>query len=164
MEHKPTIYLDTSVPNFLFADDAPILKEITVDFFDNFIQKGVYKTYVSEFVIAEIDNTKNQEKRLQLYKSINDYPIEVLQIDERQEVEELAKKYIEAGVVPQKNVLDALHIATSTIYGINFLVSWNFKHLANIKREYMAKVVNIQNNYYNELQIITPIKLIDYGN
>jgi len=30
---KSTIYLDTSVINFLFADDAPEKKEITMDFF-----------------------------------------------------------------------------------------------------------------------------------
>ncbi len=42
---KSTIYLDTSVINFLFADDAPEKKEITIDFFENFVKLGVYDTY-----------------------------------------------------------------------------------------------------------------------
>ena len=37
-----SIYLDTSVINFLFADDAPEKKEVTVDFFNNFIKTGIY--------------------------------------------------------------------------------------------------------------------------
>ena len=45
------VYLDTSVINFLFADDAPEKKEITIDFFDNFIKTGIYKPYISNFVL-----------------------------------------------------------------------------------------------------------------
>ena len=60
--------------------------------------------------------------------------------------------------------MDALHIAVCTVYDINFLVSWNFKHLANINKEYKIKAVNYQNLYFNELRIITPLELIDYGN
>ncbi|MFH1004843.1 MAG: hypothetical protein V1781_05045 [Bacteroidota bacterium] len=53
MKPKLKIYLDTSVPNFLFADDAPEKKDITIDFFENFIGKGKYHAFISEFVIAE---------------------------------------------------------------------------------------------------------------
>ena len=49
-----SVYLDTSVINFLFADDSPERKAITIDFFDNFIQTGIYETYISDVVIAEI--------------------------------------------------------------------------------------------------------------
>jgi hypothetical protein len=55
--------LDTSVPNFLFADDAPEKKEVTKDFFDNYVQNGIYETFISPFVISEIEDTKNEEKR-----------------------------------------------------------------------------------------------------
>lgn len=54
---KLKVYLDTSVINFLFADDAPELKAATVDFFDNFIRTGIYETYISEYVLFEINRT-----------------------------------------------------------------------------------------------------------
>ena len=54
-----SLYLDTSVINFLFADDAPEMKNITVDFFNNFISKGVYRTFISEFVLQEILQTND---------------------------------------------------------------------------------------------------------
>jgi hypothetical protein len=63
---KSTIYLDTSVINFLFADDSPEKKEITVDFFDNFVKLGIYDTYITEYVIAEINQTTDNEERLRL--------------------------------------------------------------------------------------------------
>ena len=44
MKLKPSIYLDTSTINFLFAEDAPEKMEITIDLFDNFIEKGIYAT------------------------------------------------------------------------------------------------------------------------
>ena len=64
------IYLDTSVINFLFADDAPEKKEITIDFFDNFVKTRIYETYISEFVLAEIEDTTNIHKRKNLLKVI----------------------------------------------------------------------------------------------
>ncbi|MFH1051262.1 MAG: hypothetical protein V1779_10095 [bacterium] len=58
MERKLKIYLDTSVINFLFADDAPEKKEITIDFFENFVNMNFYQTFISAYVIEEINATK----------------------------------------------------------------------------------------------------------
>ncbi len=53
-----SLYLDTSVINFIYADDTPEMRDITIDFFNNFIAKGVYNTFISEFVLQEILQTK----------------------------------------------------------------------------------------------------------
>lgn len=163
MNKELKIYLDTSVPNFLFADDAPEKKEITIDFFDNFISKGKYEAYISEFVIAEIANTKNETKRTKLLETLSQYPLQMVEIIDRTEVDELAQEYITAGIIPANKLMDALHIAVSTIYGFNVLVSWNYKHLANINKEYKIKAVNYQQHFFNDIRIITPLELIDYG-
>jgi len=49
--NKLKIYLDTSVINFLFADDAPEFKEITKDFFEKYITE--YDVYISDIVIFD---------------------------------------------------------------------------------------------------------------
>ena len=67
MKFVRKIYLDTSVINFLFADDSLERKQITIDFFDNFIATGVYRTYISGFVIDEISQTTNQKKKIKLF-------------------------------------------------------------------------------------------------
>jgi hypothetical protein len=58
-----SIYLDTSIINFLLAEDAPEKKEITIDLFDNYIAKNIYDVFISQFVFQEIEQTTNKEKK-----------------------------------------------------------------------------------------------------
>lgn len=161
---KPSLYLDTSAINFLFADDAPEKKEITVDFFDNFIRLGIYDTFITEFVIAEINQTPSQVERNQLLKVIEEYPIEVLPVEKIEEIGSLAQIYLDAGIMPPKKLFDALHVAFCVVAKIDYLVSWNFKHLANINRERRILAKNYEIGYIHPLRIITPTELTGYGN
>ncbi|MCX6866274.1 MAG: type II toxin-antitoxin system VapC family toxin [Verrucomicrobia bacterium] len=43
----------------------------------------------------------------------------------------LASTLVTTGVVPAKAASDAMHIAVASVHGINYLVTWNFKHIAN---------------------------------
>lgn len=156
------IYLDTSVINFLFADDAPEKKEITIDFFENFIKKNKYLTYISGLVIEEIQQTKNLDKRKSLLEIIEKYPIDFISTDKTDEIEYLANKYIEEKVIPEKKFMDAYHIAVCVVNGIDYLVSWNYKHLANIQKERQVKIINLSNNYFREFRLITPLELLNY--
>lgn len=164
MTNRLQIYLDTSVINFLFADDSPEKKEITIDFFDNFVKTEVYETFISDVVIAEIENTNDPNKRQTLLDVISNYPIEILDLnpDQEMEIEELANNYVDAKIIPEKKIADALHIATSVICKINYLVSWNFRHLANVNKEKKVHIVNFKNNYRMDIRLITPLELIDY--
>ena len=160
---KIKVYLDTSVINFLFADDAPDLKIATIDFFDNFIKTDVYETFISEYVLLEINKTSDKGKRKELLQVIEQYPIEI-EIVQKNEIEFLADEYIRNNIIPVNKKLDSLHVAVSTVNKIDYLVSWNYKHLANINREKKIIAVNLQNNYLNSLRICTPLELLDYGN
>jgi len=166
MNKKIKIYLDTSVPNFLFADDSPEKRDITIDFFENFIKLGIYDSFVSPVVIAEIEDTNNEKKRNDLINIIETYPIDLLDYSDDQaiEIQELAEKYIEHKIIPEKNLADALHIAICVVKGIDYLVSWNYKHLANVNREFKIKLLNWDLGYRVDLRIITPLELIDYEN
>ena len=79
------------------------------------------------------------------------------------EIDALAQKYVDIGIIPVKKFADAYHIAICVIYKINYLVSWNYKHLANVNKEKRVKLVNLENNYSDEIRIITPLELMDYG-
>lgn len=160
---KPSVYLDTSVINFLFADDAPEKQEITVDFFDNFVKLGVYETFVTEYVIAEINQTGNEAERVKLLKVIEDFPIGILPIDKADEIGQLAQNYLDHGIMPPKKLFDALHVAVCVVGKIDYLVSWNFKHLANINRERRVLAKNYELGYVHPLRIITPTELTGYG-
>ncbi|MEI8006966.1 MAG: hypothetical protein WCI48_12230 [Bacteroidota bacterium] len=166
MDKRLKIYLDTSVPNFLFADDAPEKMEITRDLFENFLKLSIYRTFISPVVIAEIEETKDVRRKEMLLKVFTDYPIDILDYSESEEIEiqELANKYLEEKIIPEKKMADAYHIAISVIKEIDYLVSWNYKHLANINKENKIRIINLELGYRHDLRIITPLELVDYEN
>ena len=53
------------------------------------------------------------------------------ELDISSEVEPLAQRLLAGAALPEKAKLDALHIAVATIHGIDYLLTWNCKHIAN---------------------------------
>lgn len=154
---KPQLYLETSVWNFIFADDAPEKKEITLRFFDK-IKKGEYEIFISDVVIEEIGRA-GDDKRSLILNVIKDYKPQKLIINE--EVVELAKNYISEGILPQEKFEDSTHAAAATIFEMDALISWNLRHLANLKKMEMINRVNIKQGYYKRLELITPMEVSD---
>lgn len=156
---KLRIYLDTSVINFLFADDAPEKRDITRRFFWGPI--AGYEVLVSAVVLDEINRTRNHRHREKLLKKIKEYNLKELPLEPRNDVTDLADAYIEAGVIPERKYEDALHVALCTIHSVDILASWNFEHLANINKERRILAVNQEKGYYYPLRITTPMELMD---
>jgi predicted nucleic acid-binding protein len=154
---KPQLYLETSVWNFYFADDAPEKKEITLSFFDK-IKQGEYEIFISDVVIEEIGRAKEEKKQL-LLDIIKKYEPKRLLISE--EVVELAKNYISERVLPEGKFEDAIHVAVATIFEMDALISWNVKHLANLKKMEMINGVNMKEGYSKRLELITPMEVSD---
>jgi hypothetical protein len=122
---KLKLYIETSVWNFLFADDAPEKKVATKRFFrDQEIQK--FDLYVSEIVLAEI-NDAPEPKRGNLLKEIGKYNPEILYLNP--EVDAVAGKYMKNGLLTEKHIDDIYHLAYATVNGMDILLSWNMRHL-----------------------------------
>ena len=73
--------------------------------------------------IAKGDSEKAQE-RLDL---VSELPILAVTDD----VADLAEKLVDSGIVPKKASSDAIHIAVASVHAVEFLVTWNFRHIAN---------------------------------
>jgi predicted nucleic acid-binding protein len=155
---KTKIYLDTSVISFLYADDAPELRAITEDFFQNYVRTGLYEVYISEVVLAEIERTVDPLRRAELLAAIEAYPMRKLEIKE--EIGPLALEYITTGVIPPTRMDDARHVAVATYHEMDILLSWNFKHLANIKKQTGVKAVNERNGYFHPLLLTNPMEVL----
>lgn len=156
---KLRIYLDTSVINFLFAEDAPDFQRVTIDFFVRYSSQ--YDLFVSEIVLLEIGKTKDLAQRDRLLDVIRQYPIALLAFEPRDEIIALANAYRENGVIPLSQQEDALHVAHATLHEIDILLSWNFKHLANIRREAGIEAVNKARGYWHPLRIVSPLEVED---
>ena len=74
---------------------------------------------------------------------------------------QLAKKYVDYGVVGKTSYADCLHIALATIHNANILVSWNFKHIVNVMRIIGYNAVNLAEGY-KQIDIRSPRELINY--
>jgi hypothetical protein len=155
--HKLKIYLDTSIINFLFADDAPEKMEATIDFFDNYLDK--YNVYISSVVLDEIDNTRNLQKKEMLFNAIGKYNLFNYN-NVNKEIIEIANLYIKKSIVPENKFEDAVHIAFATFYEFDVLLSWNFKHLANINKQIIINSCNMSIGYTKQLLLLNPYEVI----
>ena len=155
-----SIYLDTSVISFLFAEDEPEKRPITTEFFDSYL--GRYAVAISQVVLFEIGKASDPELRDRLYQAVRRYRLPVIQLtpDEEQEAFALAGLYVEAGVVPPAKREDAMHLAIATIREYDVLLSWNYRHLANIRKQTQVNAVNAQARYLHPLSLLDPMEVI----
>lgn len=81
----------------------------------------------------------------------------MVRVDER--TIEIANKFIDLGVLKQKNYDDCRHIAAAIVSKCDAIVSWNFKHIVNHKTMAGVKMVTAQEGY-DDLFIYSPMAII----
>src|ERR1035437_9521535 len=148
------IYIDTSVLGGYFDKEFDIA---TRRLFDE-VKKGEYQVVLSNVTEGELLNAPERIRTL-----LNDLDIEYEIIALTDDAVNLALEYIKENVVGQASYDDCLHIAIATISRVDLLVSWNFKHIVNIKRIRGYNGINIKNGYPS-IEIRSPKDLIDYEN
>jgi len=152
MKRKIRVYLDTSVISALFDEKNPERKSLSDAFFKEIKN---FKTYISEITVAEIERTPDLELRNRMREMISQFSL--LSISD--EVEWLAKEYVRYGAVPEGYQEDVYHIAIAVINEIDFLLSWNFKHIVRRKTRDIVKMVNTLNRF-RQIEIMTPAELL----
>ena len=155
---KLKLYLDTSTISHLFAYDTPEKMAETNQLWEDFIN-GKYQLFISPVVTTEI-NKCSEEKRRKLYAKMEQIHFEVL--ERTDEITQLAEEYITNGVLTRKSLDDCLHIAFAVVNNCDIIVSWNFKHLTNVRTIDKVKVVNAMNRY-REISIVPPTMLLWRG-
>jgi len=146
------IYLDTSVISALFDERNPERKALTEEFYSKI---AIYTTYISELTIAEIERTPDQFLRDKMRRVIKKFSI--LKVNEA--VEELAAEYIKYGAVPESYFEDAYHISVAVLNEMDYLLSWNFRHIVREKTRDIVRMVNTLRNL-KHVEIITPGELL----
>ncbi len=152
------LYLETSVWNFYFANDAPEKRESTIQFFQ-LIQQDMYDIFISQVVLDEIQNA-SPAKQSVLYQLIQRYQPEELMLND--DVLLLAERYIQEQALPARATEDAKHVAVATYYGMDAVISWNLKHLANLNRRRLIQGVNIKEGFSMPLELLTPMEVSYY--
>jgi predicted nucleic acid-binding protein len=156
---KPKIYIETSVWNHLFADDAPKQRKDTEALFEE-IEAGRYEIYISELVLDELDATPDQDLRNNLRDAVRKHQPEELSLE--QDVITLARHYLESGIIPPSARVDAFHIAVASVEEVDVLVSLNMRHIVRLKTRRGINGVNRLEGY-RDLEIATPEEVLGYG-
>ena len=152
---KLSVYVETSVWSHAFAEDAPPLREATERFLAD-AREGKYELYISDVVLDEIARAKEElaDRLRQLVKELD--PV-ILHLDEDMDL--LAQDFLEQGVVPPSKIEDSQHVAAAVVSELDVLVSWNYRHLVNVRRRENFYKISVMHGYYKPLQIVTPLEV-----
>jgi predicted nucleic acid-binding protein len=124
------LYIETTVPNFLFADDAPEKKAATEKFF-KWLKISPDELYLSELVLAELSRAPLPLRAKLLDAAAR---VDAIVLPITAEAEGLASRYIADGAIPARYRDDAVHVAIAVLNKLDVVVTWNMKHLANVRR------------------------------
>ena len=149
---KQRIYIDTSVVGGCFDDE---FAEDSLALFEKF-KKGKMIAVVSETTLRELADAPKAVQ--DVIRQLPENTVEI--VGETQEAIRLAGAYLAAGTVPGKFSTDALHIAVATVERVHVLVSWNFKHIVNLRRIRAYNSVNLRDGY-PPLEIRSPKEVMD---
>ena len=146
------IYIDTSVVGGYYDKE---FDTATKDFFDEVGRRGI-TLVVSDLLEAELMRAPQHVKNY-----LNKYwQKQIENVELTKEAAQLADKYIAEEVVGKTSRADCQHIAIATLHKVDVLVSWNFKHIVNLKRIRGYNSVNLRLGYAM-LEIRTPKEIIE---
>lgn len=150
------IYVETSVWSFAFADDAPDYRADTEEFLDC-CRRRVFDPYVSDLVLDEIGRAEPSLRR-DLEQLVADVRPVLFTVSERALA--LAEAFLAAGVVPPSKPDDAGHVAAAFDQQLDVLVSWNFRHIANVRRAEKFNAVAVLRGLHHQLRIVSPAEVV----
>ena len=129
-----SVYIETSIPSYLTARPsrdvrAAAWQQITSQWWDE--ARDHYELFTSALVIVEASdgNPEAASRRLEALQGIAE-----LVIDD--EVKALAEKLVTEGGIPTAAEADALHVAVAAVHGIDYLLTWNCRHISNSRSRY----------------------------
>ena len=154
------IYIETSVISFLTARPSKDVvlaghQESTHIFWKS---KDAYELFISDMVIQECEKGDSDcaQSRIQAIEGLP-----VLNVDKQ--VERLASALIRKNAIPINSLEDAVHIAVASVSAIDFIVTWNFKHINNpFMKQKIRTVINDQG--YTMPEICSPEELLEANN
>jgi predicted nucleic acid-binding protein len=151
--NKPTVYLDTTIPSYLF-EERPELQafvQITQQWWTE--ERPNFEVYVSEETLIEL-NQGNYPNKAKVLESVSG--LTILRLTPR--IDEIVNVYIDHYLMPRKLQGDARHLAYASLHQINFLLTWNCNHLANANKKPHILTINTRLGLPLP-EIVTPLQL-----
>ncbi len=123
------VYIETTIPSYLAARPSRDLlqtarQQLTYTWWNNMRQN--YELCISEIVLDEVasGDADAAQRRLPFLQNL---PL----LDLTEAVSDVAKAIMGSGLLPKEAARDAVHIAVTSVHGIDILLTWNCRHIAN---------------------------------
>jgi predicted nucleic acid-binding protein len=128
---RKTAYIETTIVSYLVARPSRDLitmahQEITQEWWET--RFADFDLFYSQLVWDEASGGDRGEvtKRREVLTRLRQLPA-------REEVDDLAEALLKVGFLPRNAASDAMHIAFAAVYGIDYLLTWNCRHINNIE-------------------------------
>ncbi len=125
---KPKAYIETSIASYLTAWQSRDLvlaahQQVTRDWWAS---RGNFELFASQFVLDEAAAGDEDAAASRLAALAEAAILEVTE-----DAILLAERLIAGGGLPSPARVDALHVAMATVHGMDYLLTWNCRHIAN---------------------------------
>ncbi len=152
MKLKPSIYIETSVVGAYLDNDDPFRRDLTIRWWEH--ELSSYNAYVSLLVGRELERLPEPHRSsyLNLIKCLPSLEV-------TDEAAILAEGYVSRGIFHRKYIADALHVAIASWHKVDFIVTWDFGHIANVQRQARLKLFNTSAGFFVP-EIVTPEFLV----
>ena len=149
---KLSLYLETTVIGAYLDNGDPFRRDLTMRWFERELSE--YRVCSSVLVRRELERIEEPHRTgyLRLLRGLDD-----LELTEEAAI--LAEGYISRGIFHRKFMADALHVALASFHKIDYLVTWNFGHLANVRKQARIRLFNTTAGFFSP-SIITPEFLV----
>jgi hypothetical protein len=136
---KPTVYIETTVPSY-YCDERPELRNDilrTRTWWDE--ERPDYECYVSPVLIEELE-AGSYPTRSRCLELVGGLPL----LEVTREVLEVAEVYQADGLMPKHPGADAVHLALASWYRVEYLLTWNCRHIANANKTRHLEAINLR--------------------
>ena len=152
---KSKVYLETTIPSYLTAWPSRDLvkaahQQITREWWQT---RSRFELFISQFVLDEAQAGDADAARLRI-ESLAGIPV----LAASDEIGNLAESFVIHGSLPRKCAADALHIAIAVVSGLDYLISWNCKHIVNPTIWKKIEEICLRKGY-NPIVVCTPEEL-----
>lgn len=134
----PKLYVETTIPSYLTARRSRNLRlaadqQTTEEWWE--AMRHEYELFVSEAVLEEVGagEANLAARRLALLAGLP-------RLSATHMADALAGRLLTSGIIPETAAADAVHLALAAAHGMDFLLTWNCKHIHNVRLERRIEV------------------------
>jgi hypothetical protein len=142
------VYIETTIPSYYYETRKDVRalawQAITREWWSTY--RRYYYALCSEMVILELEHGSHPEQRKKLSLMTSIERLAYLPI-----IDDIVEMYVTHKLMPREFAGDGYHLAYASYYGIDFLMTWNCRHLANPNKFQHLHVIN------SRLGLSTPV-------